>query len=73
MIRFKLLAVAFALAVMATPSFAQWETSEPASFEAQYPNGRPGVATGSPQDAMASVRPHQMRSVRPRLPTNERK
>jgi len=73
MIRFKLLVVALGLLVMASPSFAQWQTSEPASFEAQYPNGRLDVATGGPQDAMALIRSRQMRVQGTRLRATERK
>jgi hypothetical protein len=40
MTRFKLFSAALVLsAVVATPAFAQWQTSEPAAYQAQYPNG----------------------------------
>jgi hypothetical protein len=50
----KLLAAAVALSVaIATPALAQWQTQEPASFAAQYPNGDPTLGNGNVRGAMA--------------------
>lgn len=51
-----------AAAAAATPALAQWETSEPAVFASQYPNGEPGFSPAGPRDAMAAqmpTRPHR--------------
>ena len=44
-------------AAFATPALAQWETSEPAVFQSQYPNGEPGFGSVGPRDAMAAQMP----------------
>jgi hypothetical protein len=58
MMKSRLLAAALVLsAAAATPALAQWETSEPAVFQAQYPNGEPGFSPAGPRDAMAAQMP----------------
>lgn len=42
-------------AAFATPAFAQWQTSEPAAFEAQYPNGDRNLASPVTRESMAYV------------------
>ena len=63
MIKSRLFAAAIALsAAAASPALAQWETSEPAVFQSQYPNGEPGFSPTGPRDAMAAqmpARPHR--------------
>lgn len=57
MTRFKLFgAVVVLSAVIATPAFAQWQTSEPAAYQAQYPNGDPSFGLMRPMaDAHAMM------------------
>jgi hypothetical protein len=54
MTKSKLVIAVLALStVAATPALAQWQSQEPAAFEAQYPNGDHSAAFGAPRDAMA--------------------
>jgi len=54
MTKSKLVIAALAIStIAATPAFAQWQTQEPAAFEAQYPNGDHSAAFGAPRNAMA--------------------
>ncbi|MBR0834509.1 hypothetical protein JQ612_15055 [Bradyrhizobium manausense] len=50
----KLFVAAVAVAV-ATPAFAQWQSQEPAAYEAPYPHGDRSLATPATRDTMAYV------------------
>ena len=57
MTRFKLFSAALILsAIAATPAFAQWQSQEPASYQAQYPNGDRNLGLTRPvADAHAMI------------------
>jgi hypothetical protein len=64
MVRPKPLIIIIAISTaLATPALAQWQSQEPASFQAQYPNGDPSFTTPAVPDAMA--RTPSARSPRP--------
>lgn len=57
MTKSKLFVAAMAVtAAFATPAFAQWQSQEPAAYEAQYPNGDRSLASPITRDSMAYVR-----------------
>ena len=52
----KLFVAAIAISTaLATPAFAQWQSQEPAAYEAQYPNGDRNFASPVARDSMAYV------------------
>ncbi|MET4798430.1 hypothetical protein [Bradyrhizobium sp. LB11.1] len=52
----KLLVAAIAVtAAFATPAFAQWQSHEPAAYEAQFPNGDRHLASPARRDIMPYV------------------
>jgi hypothetical protein len=56
MTKSKLFVAAIAISTaLATPALAQWQSQEPASFEAQYPNGDRNLASPATRDTMAFV------------------
>lgn len=67
MTRFKLFSAVLVLsAVVATPAFAQWQTSEPAAYQAQYPNGDASFGPRRPfADTHAMMPPLVMRHALP--------
>jgi len=44
-----------ATAAFATPALAQWQSREPAAYEARYPNGDRNLASPATRDNMAYV------------------
>jgi len=44
-----------ATAAFATPALAQWQSQEPAAYEAQYPNGDHSLASTATRESMAYV------------------
>ena len=56
MTKSKLFVAAIAVtAAFATPALAQWQSQEPAAYEAQYPNGDRNLASPVTRDSMAYV------------------
>ncbi|MGY4498865.1 hypothetical protein ACVWYH_002796 [Bradyrhizobium sp. GM24.11] len=52
----KLFVAAIAISTaLATLAFAQWESHEPAAYQAQYPNGDRNLASPATRDTMAHV------------------
>ena len=60
----KLFVAAIAISTaLATPAFAQWQSQEPAAFEAQYPNGDRNLSSPATRGSMAYV--NSAKSPRP--------
>lgn len=50
----KLFVAAIAISTaLATPAFAQWESREPAAYQAQYPNGDRNLASPATRNTVA--------------------
>ena len=50
-----IVAAVAATAAFATPAFAQWQSQEPAAYEAQYPNGDHSLTSAVTRESMAYV------------------